>query len=178
MISEKVKISIVLGTGRQGRFSEKVFKFVFDEVSKDKRFEVQSVDVRDFVFGVTDDSKKSDLALKWKNVVLSSQAFLFVSPEYNRSYPGELKILIDSLFEEYKGKVAGICGVSSGGFGGVRMVENLKSLFLVLGIRPVSTDINISLVEKEFSESDIPNNASLYSKKINDTLDEIVEILN
>lgn len=178
MISQKVKISIVLGTGREGRFSEKVFKFVIDEVSKDERFEVKSVDIRDFVFGVTDDSKKSDLALKWKNIVLSSNAFMFVSPEYNRSYPGELKILIDSLFEEYKGKVAGICSVSSGGFGGVRMVENLKSLFLVVGIRPISKDINVSFVEKEFGENEIPNNISIYSKKINDVLNEIVEILN
>lgn len=175
--NEKIKIAVILGTGRNGRMSERVFNFVFGEISKDDRFFPIKVDVRDYVFGLTDDSGESEMALKWKDIVTSSNALIFISPEYNRSYPGELKILIDSLSDEYDGKLAGICSVSSGGFGGVRMAEKLKSLFLVLNMKPLRSDLAVSSVAKEFNDKSFPINAQFYILKIKSLLDEIAGLV-
>jgi NAD(P)H-dependent FMN reductase len=174
-LTHKIKLTVVLGTGRKGRFSERVFGFITQEISKDPRFEVTKVDVRDFIFGVTDDTGESHMAKNWKDIVLPSDAILFVSPEYNRSYPGELKMLLDSLFDEYDKKLVGVCSVSSGGFGGVRMAEKLKSLFVVFNMRILKNDLAISSVAKEFNENDVPINRELYSNKIKTLLDEIVD---
>jgi NAD(P)H-dependent FMN reductase len=175
--NDKIKIALVLGTGRKGRMSERVFNFVFEEISKDDRFLPIKVDVRDYTFGLTDDSGEGEMALKWKDIVTSSNALIFVSPEYNRSYPGELKILIDSLSDEYDGKLAGVCSVSSGGFGGVRMAEKLKALFIVLNMRPLRNDIAVSSVVKEFDEKNLPINPQFYIVKIKSLLDEIAGLV-
>jgi NAD(P)H-dependent FMN reductase len=56
--------------------------------------------------------------------------------EYNHSYPGELKMLLDMLFSQYAHKPVGICGVSSGAWGGTRMVEQLRLVCLAFHLGP------------------------------------------
>ena len=62
---------------------------------------------------------------KWKEIVATTDRFVFVLPEYNHSYPGEWKLLMDSLFDEYKGKTAYVAAVSNGQFGGTRVMEHV-----------------------------------------------------
>lgn len=61
----------------------------------------------------------------WKELVAKTDAFVFVLPEYNHSYPGEWKLLMDTLFAEYKGKQAYVVGVGGGQFAGARVVEHV-----------------------------------------------------
>jgi NAD(P)H-dependent FMN reductase len=65
-----------------------------------------------------------------------ADGFIIVSPEYNHSYPGELKMLLDMLFSQYAHKPVGICGVSSGAWGGTRMVEQLRLVCLAFHLGP------------------------------------------
>ena len=66
-----------------------------------------------------------------------ADAFLIVVPEYNHSYPGALKTLIDSASAEWRAKP--VAFVSYGGVsGGLRAVEHLRGVFAELhavGIR-------------------------------------------
>ena len=103
------KIAVVLGTARENNFSEKVAGVV-NKFLETKDIETEYVDVSDYLFSNTISSEDEKVS-KWKEIVESVDGMIFVSPEYNNSYPGELKILIDSLFNEYKGKTAGIVSV-------------------------------------------------------------------
>lgn len=177
MSDEPIKLVLALATGRSGRVSEKVANFVFSEISKDSRFESKFLDIRDFplTFSISSD-EDNNLAKKWREIVNWSDILVFVAPEYNRGFPGELKILLDCAFEEYKGKVSGICSVSSGKFGGVRMAEVLRGLLVYLGMRPVRTEIPFPLVETEFS-NDLPQNIDFYKSQIVKMLDEAVSLV-
>jgi len=117
-------IPIILGTAREGRESEKVARFMLE---KALAFGLDSeiIDVRDYRLPATDNTKTSAEAIRLKEVVLKADGLVIVSPEYNHGYPGELKMMLDMLYEEYFGKPVGICGVSSGVFGGARMIEHL-----------------------------------------------------
>lgn len=72
-------------------------------------------------------------------------------PEYHRGYPGEWKLFIDSLEEEYRDKPAYIVGVSSGVFAGVRMAEHVKSVLVELGFTLNRTAFYVGNVETAFT---------------------------
>jgi NAD(P)H-dependent FMN reductase len=148
------KIAVVLGTAREANNSQRAFKFIVNSLKEKENFEITPVEVSDHLFGKTtqDDSVISD----WKNVISNSDAVIFVTPEYNHSYPGELKILIDSLYEEYENKVAGIVGVSMGPYAGVRVTEALKILLLTVNFDVVNRSFDIGKIQDVIDEEGNP----------------------
>jgi NAD(P)H-dependent FMN reductase len=59
---------------------------------------------------------------------------VLVVPEYNHGYPGLLKHVLDTNLKEYIHKAVGICGVSAGGLGGTRVIQNLLPVMRELGL--------------------------------------------
>jgi NAD(P)H-dependent FMN reductase len=84
----------------------------------------------------------------YKNAVTNADGIVIIAPEYNHSFPGELKMLIDSADKEYAKKPVGICGVSSGPFGGARMIQSLKPVLTQLGMVPIIKNVHISHAEQ------------------------------
>lgn len=143
-----MKTLVVLGTGREGRESEKVFDFVVSQLSG----EVDTVDVRDYESGRTVAKWAPDsVSEKWAEKVESADRIVLISPEYNYSYPGELKILFDRLVEQYKDKPLYVVSVSAGGFAGVRVVEQLRLYLTSLGFRWMGA-MNVGNVADEFQD--------------------------
>jgi NAD(P)H-dependent FMN reductase len=137
---EALNLTILLGTARAGRRSEAVGRFLFDAAAEVKDFIPQFVDVRDYLQSYTARvGEEGFTSASWQEVAQASDAFVFVIPEYNRGYPGEFKILIDSLGREYRRKPVLICGVSNGPWGGVRVIEHVK---------PVLSDVGLVVLAK------------------------------
>ncbi len=90
-----------------------------------------------------------------KQYIRRSEKLIFVVPEYNGSYPGILKLFIDSLSpSEWKGKKAALVGLSSGRSGNVRGLDHLTSVlhFLdmeVLSFKPVLSSIHLYISDEE-----------------------------
>jgi len=157
-------IPIILGTARDGRRSEKAAQFIFEEVKK-SGLQTEILDVRDFVkAGVTDDTETSAEAKKFGEKIEAADGLIIVSPEYNHGYPGELKIMLDTIEDQYSRKPVGICGVSSGGFGGVRMVNQLQQVLIDLGLVPIKTTLYFREVKKLFNEVGEIQDQSYYER--------------
>ncbi|MDD1740323.1 MAG: NAD(P)H-dependent oxidoreductase, partial [Methanothrix sp.] len=73
-------------------------------------------------------------------------------PEYNHGYPGELKMMLDMLFSEYAHKPVGICGVSSGPWGGVRMLEQLRLVCLAAHMVPTGEAVYFPRIQELFDD--------------------------
>lgn len=76
---------------------------------------------------------------EFKQAIASSQAVLFVTPEYNRSVPGVLKNAIDHASRPYganvwAGKPAGVLGVSIGAIGTAVAQQHLRSVLAYLDV--------------------------------------------
>jgi chromate reductase len=74
-----------------------------------------------------------------KAEIAASQAVIFVTPEYNRSIPGALKNAIDHASRPsgesvWKGKPAGILGVSPGAMGTALAQQHLRNIVAALGM--------------------------------------------
>lgn len=165
-------IPVILGTTRQGRMSEHVAKFVFEEVSKRDGVETELIDIREIPLpttGAGEDIKDS----KFSATVMRADALIIVSPEYNHGYPGLLKHVLDTNLKEYIHKAVGICGVSAGGFGGTRVIENLLPVMRELGLVTIFWDGNFSGVQNIFDASGKLLDQA-YIKRIDKFLKELI----
>src|SRR3989339_310389 len=143
-------IPVILGTAREGRQSEKVAQFVLEELRKTGN-KTELIDVKDFPFPATGAQIPHLKELQEK--IIKADAYIIVSPEYNHGYPGELKQLLDSFYDEYARKPVGICGVSKRGFGGVRMIEQLRPVLIELGMIPIRESVYFKDVREIFDEN-------------------------
>ena len=169
----KLFIPVILGTAREGRNSEKAAHFVLQEVTAWPEIETQLLDVRDFRLPATDKTESSPQAKKFQEHVNRADGFVIVSPEYNHGYPGELKMLLDMLYEEYARKPVAICGVSAGPMGGARMVEQLRLVAIEFYMVPIREAVYFPSVHELFQEDGTIKDSS-YHSRMQTMLDELV----
>ncbi len=172
MSTKPLFIPVILGTTRKGRASENVAKFVFSEVKKREGVESELIDLRDLKFPV-DDAGEAIKDPSFSATVARADGLILVVPEYNHGYPGLLKHALDTNLKEYIHKAAGICGVSAGGFGGVRVVLNLLPVLRELGLVTIFWDGNFSGAHKLFDEQGKILDES-YIKRIDQFLKELI----
>jgi len=168
-------IPIILGTAREGRQSEKVANFMLQEVIKNGN-ESDLLDVRDYRIGSTDNTGQSQQAKKFAEKINKADAIIIVSPEYNHGYPGELKMMLDMLYKEYTHKPVGFCGVSAGGLGGARVVEQLRLISIQYGMIPIQGAMYFSTVQNLFDENGKIKDES-YHQKVRTFLNELISYI-
>jgi NAD(P)H-dependent FMN reductase len=165
-------IPIILGTTRKGRASEQVARFVLGELEKRKGVETELIDIRFLSFPMEDEGEAIK-DVQFSEAVARADALILVVPEYNHGYPGLLKHALDTNLKEYIHKAAGICGVSAGGFGGTRVIENLLPVLRELGLVTIFWDGNFSGARKLFdAEGALLDQA--YVKRIDQFLKELI----
>ena len=166
-------IPVILGTVRKGRASENVAKFVVGEVQKRAGVETELVDLRDLKF-VMDGAGEAIKDAKFSGTVARADGLVLVVPEYNHGYPGILKHVLDSSLKEYIHKAVGVCGVSAGGFGGTRMIQNLIPVLRELGLVTTFWDGNFSGAQSLFDENGSMKDRATHEKRIDKFLGELI----
>jgi len=141
-----MKISLILGTGRERANSEKIADFVF-ESARNFGFEVEYIKVKDWLDKPFTGGMSEEKRNKMSEILNNSQGFIIVSPEYNHSFPGELKLFLDEFYEEFNHKPVGICGVSVGKLGGARMIESLRLVLIEFMMIPLRNAVYFSNVQ-------------------------------
>jgi NAD(P)H-dependent FMN reductase len=144
-------IPIILGTARQGRQSENVARFVFEQTKKRRDVETELIDVCKLPMRL-DDAGEQMKDAAFSATIGRCDGIIIVTPEYNHGYPGLLKHALDMNLKEYIHKAVGICGVSAGPFGGTRVIEGLLPVMRELGLVTIFWDVNFGNVQKLFDE--------------------------
>lgn len=89
--------------------------------------------------------KRSAAFQKIQDLISSTEKFLFIMPEYNGSYPGVLKVLIDACTfpDSFYNKKAALVGISSGKYGNIRGVDHFTGVchYIHLHILPLRLHI-------------------------------------
>ncbi len=173
MNTKPLFIPVILGTTRKGRASENVAKFVFGEVQKRESVETELIDLRDLKFAF-DDAGEAIKDPKFSESCARADGLILVVPEYNHGYPGILKHALDSNLKEYVHKAVGICGVSAGAFGGVRMIQNLIPVLRELGLVTIFWDGNFSVAQKLFDENGELLDEATHVKRMDKFLGELI----
>ena len=81
--------------------------------------------------------------------LIPTKKFLFVMPEYNGGFPGVIKLMIDAsnIAESYRGKKAGLVGVSSGRAGNLRGMEHFTGILNYLQVQVLPNKLPISVID-------------------------------
>jgi NAD(P)H-dependent FMN reductase len=122
-MNDQIKIGLIYGSTRAGRFCDKVANWANSQISSRAEFLVDVIDPATL-------SRRED-SNTLRRRIGECDAFVIVTPEYNHGYPAPLKSLIDSVGEEWQAKP--VAFVSYGGVsGGLRAVEQLRQVFAEL----------------------------------------------
>jgi NAD(P)H-dependent FMN reductase len=144
-------ISVIVGSTRQGRFSEKPAQWIFQHLKQRGDIEARMLDLRDFPMPFFDQAVppaspgrppyEHEVVKKWTAAIGASDGFIFVTPEYNYGTPAVLKNAIDWVYPEWNRKAAAF--VSFGGVGGARSVQQLREVAIELQLAPIRSSVHI-----------------------------------
>ncbi len=149
-------ISIVVGTNRQNAVSKQIAQY-YKNLFENEEIEAQVIDLEllphDFTFSsLYQNSGKNQDFNALRQMVESSEKFVFIVPEYNGSFPGVLKAFIDGL--SYPNalihKKAALVGISDGVQGGALALSHLTDVFHYLGLHVLAQRVKIPFLKKNF----------------------------
>jgi NAD(P)H-dependent FMN reductase len=148
----RLKIAVIAGTVRPGRLSIHAAKMVFEVGQSRGDIDVVFVDPEQLAF--QKDGNNQELKIpEYSKITAEADGFFIVTPEYNHSFPGSLKRMLDSEFNNYKHKPVGLAGVSDGQWGGVRAIESLVPTLRKMGFVLLQKDVQFPKVEELFDEN-------------------------
>ncbi len=177
-------ISVIVGSTRQGRFSEKPAKWIFQHLKKRDGIDARLLDLRDFPMPFFDQAAppaspgrppyENEIVAKWTAAIGASDGFIFVTPEYNYGPPAVLKNAIDWVYPEWNRKAAAF--VSYGGAMGVRSVQQLREVLIELQIAPVrkSVHIPVATLWAHFQGGDVDKGLAELEAPANGMIDDLL----
>lgn len=118
-MNDQIRLAVIYGSVRPGRFCDTVVRWVLGQCRRRGFAEIDSIDPASKDIGsALAEGRPEELKAR----IAWAEAFLIVTPEYNHSFPGPLKTLIDSANAEWHAKpvafvsyggASGECGPSS-----------------------------------------------------------------
>lgn len=150
-MDQKLNIVIIEGSTREKRESMKAARFVADIGRTFPEIDLVLVDPSDFNFP-NDGNDTEGKDARYTKITAKADGFFIVTPEYNHSFPGSLKRMLDSEYENYFRKPVALAGVSNGGWGGTRAVENLLPSLRTMGLVALQFTTYFPRVQDIFDE--------------------------
>ncbi|MFD8098002.1 NADPH-dependent FMN reductase [Nocardia fluminea] len=153
-----LKLAIIIGSVRDGRFGPVVANWFAQQV--DDRFEIDIIDLADTALpalpavppALDPDPVRPAGMRDLTDCLATADAYVIVTPDYNRSYPAALKAAIDWHFTQWDAKAIGFVGYS-GGSGGLLAIEHLRQVFNELNAHTVRNYVSFPRYYMLFDEN-------------------------
>lgn len=174
------KLTIIIASTRPGRAGLPIAQWFTRRAQAHDGFEIDVVDLAELNLPLLDEPNHPRLrqylhqhTQDWSAIVDASDAFVFVTPEYNYGYPAALKNAIDYLHQEWQYKPVGF--VSYGGVAaGTRAVQQLKQVVTTLRMLPVFESVNIPFHTQFIDEEGQVQANEVMEQAADAMLDELV----
>jgi len=172
-MADKPKIIALSGSSRTGSFNKMLVK-IATEGAREAGAEVTFIDLKEFPMPIYDADLEDKEGLppnarKLKDIFIRNQGLLIASPENNGSFTAVLKNTIDWLSRPVEGfpplecfvnKYAVLMGTSTGYWGAVRSVIQLRHVLGHIQVTVLPNQVNIPNAEEAFD-----SDGSLKDKK-------------
>lgn len=143
-------LQVIIASTRPGRAGKPIGDWFAEQCRVDGRFDVEVTDLAELALPLMDEPHHPrareyvhDHTRSWSRTIESSDALVFVMPEYNHGYPAALKNALDYLYEEWAYKSVGF--VSYGGISaGTRAVQLLKPVLTCLRMLPLTDQVALA----------------------------------
>ena len=90
-----------------------------------------------------------------KEYLVPAEKFLFIMPEYNASFPGILKLMMDNsdIKKCWWYKKAALVGISDGRAGNLRGIEHMTSILHYMKVNVLYNKVLLSRINEEIDNS-------------------------
>ena len=177
-------ISVIVGSTRQGRFSEKPAQWILQQLQKRDGIEARLLDLRDFPMPFFDQPMPPAMpgrapyehegVKRWTAAIAASDSFVFVTPEYNYGTSAVLKNAIDWVYPEWNRKAAAF--VSYGSAMGARGIQQLRETMIEVQIAPVRSSVHIPVATlwAHFQGGDVDKGLAELEKQVQTMIDDLL----
>jgi NAD(P)H-dependent FMN reductase len=151
-------IPVLLGTVRAGRRSAHVARYILRELESRRGIDTQLLDLAELNFPLmrcrlSETDNPPPGLVEFSETLARADGLSVIAPEYKNGYPGALKNALDYLNAgAFRRKPIGIVTVSSGGFGGLNCLAQLRLICLAMGGVPIPVALPVSKVEEGFDD--------------------------
>lgn len=157
-----IKLAVIYGSTRKGRFCDTVGRWVARQIENRNDFTLDVIDPAMSALAARGDDPEGGVAALRQRLG-QADAFVVITPEYNRSYPAALKALIDSASVEWQAKP--VAFVSYGGIsGGLRAVEHLRAVFAELHAVGIRDSVSFANAWEQFDADGVLRHPERASK--------------
>lgn len=178
---KKLKLKVILGSTREGRFGENVATWTMKELSNSEVFEAELLDLREYELPYYDNATpasmlkapyESPVTQRWAEKIDEADAFVIITPEYNHGYPAVLKSALDVIYHEWNRKAVAFISYGASA-NGARAIEQLRQVVAELQMVSVREAISLGIysgeqIFNEEGEMIVPANSKKIAKLFGD----------
>lgn len=169
------KLKIITSTIREGRKGIILANWITEKAKQTGNFDVELLDLKEINLPMMDEPHhpmmkkyQHEHTKQWSAKIDEADAFIFVTAEYDYTYPAPLRNALEYLYTEWNYKPAGI--LSYGGVSaGTRASNALKGDLITLKVVAIAEAINLPFFTQFINEEEvfIPNETvEVASKKM------------
>ncbi len=178
---KKLKLKVILGSTREGRYGENVAKWTMKELASSEVFEAELLDLRDYNIPYYDNVTPasmlkapydSPITQRWSEKISEADAYIIVTPEYNHGYPAVLKSALDVIYHEWSKKPVAFISYGASA-SGARAIEQLRQVVAELQMVSIREAISLAIfsgeqIFNEDGEMVAPTNSKKLTKLVGD----------
>lgn len=145
-----LNIKVIAGSVRESRFSDKAAAWIAGEANTQEGVTAEVLDLRDYDMPFFNEAMSpsmkqapytNEAVARFTAKIAEGDAYIIVTPEYNRGTSGVLKNALDWVYQEWNNKP--VAFVSYGTVGGARAVEQLRLTAVELQMAPIRNAVHI-----------------------------------
>lgn len=153
-----LKIAVIIGSVRPNRVGPAVAEWFYETVKDTKDVAFDVIDLKDVDLPLLDElvppmmgQYANDHTKKWAETIKQYDGYVLVVSEYNHGYAASLKNALDYLYAEWNKKP--VAFVSYGVTGGLRAVEQLRTVVINLEMVPLNAQLWVNIFGGGLDES-------------------------
>jgi NAD(P)H-dependent FMN reductase len=175
MNEHRLRVGIITGSIRQGRFGPVPARWITGLARQRGDVDVDPIDLADAALPqvLGNGGPAPEPVQRLGARLAEADAFIIVTPEYNHSIPGSLKNAIDWYVAEWE--VKPVAFVSYGGIaGGLRAVQHLRQIFPSLHAVPIRDSVSFPNYWERFGDDGSPLEPEACGAAAKTMLDQLV----
>lgn len=168
----RLRVAVVIGSTREGRVGGAVGEWVADHAARNPSLDVQILDLADYAFPTCYPDHPTPDICRFVAEIDHADAFVIVTPEYNRSFPAALKQAIDYAYDEWHAKPVGFVSYGTRS-DGIYAIEHLRTVFTELHTVTLRNRVSFDLLAGGVDEHGRPCDSDQHLRAVTTMLDQL-----
>jgi len=177
-------ISVIVGTTREARFSEKPAHWILEHLKKRQDVDARLLDLRDFPMPFFDQpltpampsrpAFENEAVQRWTAAIGASDGYVIATAEYNYGPAAVLKNAIDWVYPEWRRKPVSF--ISWGSAAGTRSVQQFRETAIELQLAPIRSSVHIpvSTLMAHYQGGDVATGLAELDGSANAMIDDLL----